>query len=49
MPEPLKMKKDKFKDETPLNSMPITSFWSEKMPSKIETGRCVQVPHAISV
>ena len=37
-------KKDKFKDETPLNSIPILSFWSVKMPAKIETGHCVQVP-----
>ena len=42
-------KKDKFKDETPLDSMSILSFWSVKMPAKIETGHCVQVSHAISV
>ena len=41
--------KDKFSDETPLNSMPILSFESVKMPVKIETGHYVQVPHAISV
>ena len=43
------IKKDGFKDETPLNSMPFLSFWSVKMPVKIETGHCVQVPHATSV
>ena len=42
-------KKEEFKDETPLSSMPVPSFWSTKMPAKIETGHCVQVPHVISV
>ena len=43
------IKKDKFEDETPLNSMQIQGFWSVKMASKIKTGHCEHVPHAISV
>ena len=42
-------KKTNLKMKPTLNSMPILSFWSVKMPAKIETGHCVQVPHAISV
>ena len=44
-----KNKKAKFKDETPINSMPVLSFLSVKMPAKTEAGQCVQVPHAINV
>ena len=45
----VKIKKAKFKDETPINSMPVLSFLSVKMPAKTEAGQCVQVPHAINV
>ena len=48
----VRMKKDKFKDDPaplPLNSMPILSFWSGKIPAKIETGHCVEVLQAINV
>ena len=44
----VRMKKDKIK-ENPPKQLAILSFWSVKMPAKIETGDCVQVPHAISV
>ena len=39
----------KIKDETSLNNMQVSIFWSAKMSAKIETGRSVQVQHAISV
>ena len=45
----VRIKKGKFKDETPLSSTPILRFWSVKIAAKIESGHCVQVPHAISV
>ena len=40
---------EQFKDETPLNSMQISGFWSMKMLTKIKKGHCVRVPNSVSV